>query len=136
MEDCERRRTERYQMQVPLTFRQVKSGNWPKAFGRLLNISASGVCFSTHRVCALSRGAPIEVFLKLPQEIMGHPSPECCWTGHVTHIYTSGVDEVGMGVRFLVCDDLSGKKTRSQYVPKPDAKGSESFPPEPENADL
>jgi hypothetical protein len=135
MEDCERRRTERYLIAVPVAFRQVKQGNWPKAFGRLLNISATGVCFSTHRACALSIVVPVAVFLKLPKEIMGSPSPEYCWTGHVTHIHTSGVDEVAMGVRFLFCDDFRGNGTRSKHVLKPDAEGSESFPPEPERAD-
>jgi hypothetical protein len=134
MEDCERRQMQRYVVEVPLAFHQVKQGNWPKAFGRLLNISATGVCFSTHRACALSSGMPVVVFLKLPKEIMGRPSPEWCWTGYVIHIHKSGVDEVAMGVRFLVCDDLRRNGTRPKHVLKPDAEASESSSPDPERA--
>jgi hypothetical protein len=116
MEDCERRHARRFVVQVPLAFRPIKPPGFPKCFGEIVNISTEGVCFST-QTC-LSTGAIVQVFLKLPREIMG--SAEHCWTGKVVYFRSLGKGVVEMGVHFLACDD-AGLERRKAMAGQPSA---------------
>lgn len=102
MEECERRHAQRYPMRIPLTFRPVTPAKLPKCYGEIVNISPHGVCFSTYS--AVATGTTLKVFLKLPKDVIGHPSPEWCWTGKVVHIRSRATGGVEMGVRFMACD--------------------------------
>jgi len=102
MQECERRRARRYMMQVPLAFRLPDLPNTSRCCGEILNISATGVCFSTHTPA--SRGTRLKVFLKLPKDVMGSPSPEWEWIGKVVYLRTLDHKAYEMGVEFLAYD--------------------------------
>jgi len=104
MDNCERRHTRRYMVRIPLNFQEYGKPSAPKRFGEIVNISPYGVCFSTSVAPAV--GQMLGIFLKLPKDVIGEPSPEWFWTGRV--IYgrpcndPSSYSEVG--VQFLSCE--------------------------------
>jgi PilZ domain len=106
MEYCERRQTLRYVMRIPLNFRELSSPQTAKQFGEIINVSPGGVCFLA-RVTP-SVGAAVGVFLKIPAEVIGKPSPEWQWTGQVVHVRFGNVPEGSsyVGVRFIACDSV------------------------------
>lgn len=101
MEHGERRRTRRYVVGIPLNFREHAFPSTPKHFGEIVNISPHGVCFSSSVAPAV--GTTLSIFLKMPKEVIGTPSPEWCWIGRVIYVRPGGVPASNseVGVRFL-----------------------------------
>lgn len=104
MEHCERRSTRRFVVKIPLNFREHASSSESKHFGEIVNISPHGVCFSTSAAPAV--GATLGVFLKIPKEVIGNPSPEWYWVGRVIYVRPSKRSEGNfeVGVLFLACE--------------------------------
>jgi PilZ domain len=101
METCERRRTNRYVIRIPLNFEEVPSAKSTTKFGEINNLSPQGVCFSTKVVLAV--GATVGIFLKVPEDVIGKPSPEWHWIGEVVYVMSDGAPDYGycVGVRFI-----------------------------------
>lgn len=99
MEECERRHVQRYVMRIPLAFRPVTPAGLPRCSGEIVNISPLGICFSTFT--ALATGTTVKVFLKLPQDVIGHPSPGWRWVGKVVYVRSRDTGGVEMGVQFI-----------------------------------
>ena len=80
MNECERREAQRYIMRIPLTFCPVTRGAAPpQRYGEIVDISPLGMCFLARNGAVV--GETLRMFLKLPKDVMGKPSPEWCWTG-------------------------------------------------------
>ena len=101
VESCERRQTNRYVIRIPVTFQASASAAADMCFGEILNLSPGGICFSTSK--ALVVGNAVSVFLKVPPEVIGKPSPEWRWSGQVVHVQLrdSCEDISHVGVRFI-----------------------------------
>lgn len=102
MEECERRHAHRYAMRIPLAFRPVKPEGFRRCSGEIINISTDGVRFITDT--AVSTGATIKVYLRLPRDVISRPSPEWEWMGNVVDVKSLGNKSFELGVRFLACD--------------------------------
>ncbi len=108
MEQCERRQTRRYVIRIPVNFRESTSPSDDMRFGEILNLSPGGVCFSTSK--APVAGTAVSVFLKVPPEVIGNPSPEWHWRGQVIHVGRgdSCQDTSHVGVRFIAYEPVNG----------------------------
>lgn len=118
MENAERRITRRYVIQIPTNFRVCGHPNpkAPKQFGEVIDISPLGISFTTS--VTLTIGDNIEVFLKVPSDVIGRPSPEWAWIGKVVHSRISGSQRGGtvVGLQFLSCqstEDSERQQDRS-----------------------
>jgi hypothetical protein len=113
MEELERRRVPRYALRIPLSFQTLRAPGSPEQASESLDISSQGVCFATD--LALSVGAPVHVFLRMPTEVVGKPAREWCCRGRIVH--TRPDDLFGkrdVGVQFLYYDVVeSGRGCRT-----------------------
>jgi len=111
MDDCERRHAHRYAIRIPLAFRPLQPEGFPRCSGEIVNISTDGVRFVTHT--PLSGGAAVKVYLKLPQHVIGRPSPEWEWTGRVVDVRPLENKIFELGVQFIACGVLDPARQRS-----------------------
>jgi CheY-like chemotaxis protein len=102
-----RRWTQRRNLAVRLRFR-VMNSSVPEQRAESVNISKGGVYFTTE--LTLEQGAPIQLLMKMPQEITGKPTTEWRCTGHVVRVtpVRSPRVAVGIGVRFDCYEILPG----------------------------
>jgi PilZ domain len=105
MNQCERRRVQRYIMRIPLAFRPLADVSNPQRYAEIVDISPFGICFSTHS--HLPVGSGLQMFLKLPKEVIGKPSPEWRWWGTVVRVTRDTEDSFDMGVRFAAYDEIN-----------------------------
>jgi hypothetical protein len=80
----ERRFTQRLKMRIPLRIRPVGYSDAPSQAVESSDISARGFYFLTD--LPLHVGSPLQVFLRMPREIAGKPSPEWCCTCRVVRV--------------------------------------------------
>jgi len=101
MQPCERRQTNRYVMRIPLNFQELATARPVLHFGKIVNVSSSGICFSTD--AAPKVGTSLGIFLKVPEEVIGKPSPSWHWIGQVIYVRPgSAPEEVAcVGVHFI-----------------------------------
>jgi PilZ domain len=78
-----RRRAPRYLIRIPLRFRPLASPEMPYQIAESLNLSARGVSFATR--FPLDVGTPVQLYLKVPEEVTGKPSSEWRCRGQVIH---------------------------------------------------
>lgn len=102
MMDCERRYTQRYVMRVPFAFQPVAPVKLAVCSGEIIDISAHGMRFSTYS--AVASGTTVKLFLKLPRDVIGRPSPAWRWLGKVVHVRSRATGGVEMGVQFIACE--------------------------------
>jgi hypothetical protein len=100
MEYPERRVGKRYVIQIPLNFRELKSSSSTKEFGEIIDVSNLGVAFST--TAPITTGTMVEVFLRMPLDVLGRPSSEWQWIGKVTRCRPYNASKVWkvVGVQF------------------------------------
>jgi hypothetical protein len=99
MDEWERRQAPRYVMRIPLTFRPATHvAASPRTYGEIVDISPLGVSFLTRNGAVV--GETLQMFLKLPEEVIGKPSPEWCWTGRVVRVRPLADRFFEIGVRF------------------------------------
>jgi len=67
-----RHRAPRYLVRIPLRFRLLASPEMPEEIAESLNLSARGVSFATRFPLAV--GTPIQLSLKVPEEVTGKPT--------------------------------------------------------------
>lgn len=102
MPAAERRRTRRFKVSIPLRL-HATTENGCRA--KSINVSVSGVCFSTHH--ALRVGQRVELELRIPKRITGTAPAERCFTGRVVHVKPNG-SSAEVGVQFLYYESPEG----------------------------
>jgi hypothetical protein len=84
MSSSERRIDTRVNVSVPLRFRQLNSPAAEEQTAKSENISQRGVYFLT--TVALKIGTPVEVSLRMPQEVAGKVSSDVKCVARVVHV--------------------------------------------------
>jgi hypothetical protein len=82
MKKCNR--NPRFDMRIPVRIRSLNSGISPSLATESLNVSATGLLFTTN--AKFEHGATVEVLLRMPEEIVGAPANEWRCTGQVVRI--------------------------------------------------
>jgi hypothetical protein len=85
------RESPRFALHVPLWIRPMDFSQTPSQRAETSNISASGLCLLTELPFLL--GTIVEMFLKMPAEIMGEIEREWCCKGRVVRV--SDADAAG-----------------------------------------
>jgi hypothetical protein len=105
---------------IPLTFRPVThTGVSPQRYGNIVDISPLGMCFLTRNGAVV--GETLQMFLRLPKDVIGKPSPEWCWTGRVVRVTPLADRFFEIGVRFVGYDeakepsDLEARHAKEQH---------------------
>jgi Tfp pilus assembly protein PilZ len=95
----DRRLADRYKMNTPLRVRLWKSAV-PECTAESVNLSQRGIYFATDS--ELRKGETVEVFFKMPDEIVGEPTGEWRCTGHVVRVeeIRAPGGKQGVGVQF------------------------------------
>ena len=79
-----RRLARRYSLRVPVRFRLRRASNPCEQEVESENISRRGVFFRTG--LSLSKGAPVDILLEMPEEVTGVPAANWLCTGRVVRI--------------------------------------------------
>jgi hypothetical protein len=102
MKPGERRYTPRLKLRIPVSIRCLDSAEAPPYFVESTDISARGLNFATR--LPLKVGAPVQVILRMPEEIAGRILPEWCCHGRVVHVDTNNVpagqSQVGVEIQY------------------------------------
>lgn len=101
-----------YILKIPLTVQSLAAPGSPEQATESLDISSQGVRFATD--LALSVGASVHVFLRMPKEVVQKPAPEWCCKGRIIHIRPNdlfGKRDVGM--QFLYYDVVDSGRERT-----------------------
>lgn len=96
---ADRRSSHRLQVKTALRVRIWRSGSGEQR-AESENLSERGTFFATDAPLAI--GSPVEILLKMPQEITGKPATEWKCTGHVVRLEPSDSPrgKLGVGVQF------------------------------------
>jgi hypothetical protein len=92
----ERRIDTRVNVRVPLRFRTLDSSESTEQLAEAENISQRGIYFTTS--FPLKVGMPVEVSLRMPQEMAGKTSSDVRCMARVVHIHGNSVLEGKVGV--------------------------------------
>ena len=84
MNSRERRIDTRVNIRVPLRFRVLNNPGSPELTAESENISQRGILFAT--AVPLKVGTPLEVSLKMPQELAGQASSDVKCVARVVHV--------------------------------------------------
>lgn len=84
--ESERRVSRRLQFKTALRVRVWKSGTTEQR-SESQNLSERGTFFATNALITI--GSVVEILLRMPEEITGHPATEWRCTGHVVRIEPS-----------------------------------------------
>ena len=87
MSSSERRIDTRVNISVPLRFRALNNPGATDQAADSENISQRGIFFST--IVPLKVGTPVEVSLRMPQELAGRPTTEVKCVARVVHVRPS-----------------------------------------------
>jgi hypothetical protein len=82
MKKCNR--NPRFEMRIPVRIRPLNSGISPSLSTESLNVSATGLLFTTN--ARFEHGATVEVLLRMPEEIVGSPANDWRCTGQVVRV--------------------------------------------------
>jgi hypothetical protein len=95
----ERRRTERFNLGIPLSV-SVLNSTAPEQRTESLNVSAGGMYFATN--LPLRRGTGVQLLFKMPEEIAHMPASDWVCMGHVVHVRPVSAPNgwLGVGVQF------------------------------------
>lgn len=80
----ERRSNTRLNLKVPLRFRPLLNPMAQEQRAETVNLSPRGAYFATDY--PLKIGTPVEMFLKMPQELTGQPPTDLRCTARVVHV--------------------------------------------------
>lgn len=100
MARTDRRRTQRYELEIPLTIRTMDRPDAPVRSALCSNISATGLCLATD--LPLNIGAPVEISLRMPEEVTGKPAQSWLCRGQVVRVAPDDMpnDKHSIGVAF------------------------------------
>lgn len=96
MSSSERRIDTRVNIAVPLRFRALNNPGATDQTAESENISQRGLFFST--IVPLKIGTPVEVSLRMPQELAGRPSSEVKCVARVVHVRPSATPGGKLGI--------------------------------------
>ena len=96
MSSIERRIDTRVTIRVPMRFRALNSPNSTEQSAESENISQRGIYFET--AVPLNVGTPLEVSLRMPQELSGKTSSDVKCVARVVHVRPSSLMEGMLGV--------------------------------------
>ncbi len=98
MQESDRRHTPRFDLRIPLSIQPLDSSGTPTKQVVSSNISSRGVYFATD--LPLRVGTPLQMTLRMPEEVVGKPSREWCCSGRVVRVHPNGSshDKLGIGV--------------------------------------
>lgn len=96
----DRRQMTRFDLEIPVSIRMVELPEAPAHTGVSSNVSASGVCLSTD--LKLNVGAPVEISMKMPQQVTGKPARDLRCRGQVVRVGPNSPSEAKpcVGVQF------------------------------------
>jgi hypothetical protein len=77
-------RTPRFEMRIPVRIRVLNSGAEASLSTESLNVSATGLLFSTY--ARYESGTPVEMLFRMPEEITGQSANHWRCTGQVVRI--------------------------------------------------
>jgi hypothetical protein len=102
MKPGERRYNPRLKLRIPLIIRPLDSSEAPPCTVESTDISARGFYFATS--LPLTVGTPVQVVLRMPEEIAGRVLPEWRCQGRVVHVDTHNVppgeSNVGVEIQY------------------------------------
>jgi hypothetical protein len=84
MTQNDRRHLTRFDMEIPLSIRVVETPETQTHMGVSSNISASGLYLTTD--LRLKVGAPVEISMRMPEEVTGKPANEWRCRGRVVRV--------------------------------------------------
>ncbi len=84
MKAGERRFTPRYPLKVPLTIQKLGTALTAAQSTETANISVRGVCFASE--CRFEVGTPVQIALRMPEEVTGRVSQEWNCRGRVVRV--------------------------------------------------
>jgi hypothetical protein len=104
----DRRLADRYKVKTPLRVRLWKSAV-PECTAESVDLSQRGIYFATNS--EMRKGETVEVFFKMPEEIVGEPPVEWRCTGHVVRVeeIKAPSGKLGVGMQFD-CYEVSRSK--------------------------
>jgi len=104
----ERRLNTRLNLRIPLRFRPISADKTPEQRAESVNISPSGLYFATE--FPLKVGMPVEVFLRMPQELTGQAPGDVRCTGRVVHVQPDTFlgGKTGVGVHIERFERMAG----------------------------
>ncbi len=99
MQSMERRRTERFNLAIPLSV-SVLYSTAPGQRTESLNVSAGGMYFATN--LPLCPGTGVQLLFKMPEEITHKSAGDWVCMGHVVHVRPVSAPDgwLGVGVQF------------------------------------
>ena len=102
----ERRYTPRLKLCIPLRIRRLGASAAPAQSSESSDISGRGVYFSTDM--PLKVGSPVQVCLRMPEEITGKLQPEWCCTCRVVRVDRCALPSLmaGIGVEIQYYEEL------------------------------
>jgi hypothetical protein len=108
MHESDRRYRPRFELKVPFEIRNIDLPAVTAQLAESLDISASGLYFATE--APMSVGTRIELFIQMPSEISGNPSPKWRCMGRIVRAHAaSPTDENGgNGVAIQCYEVLKG----------------------------
>jgi hypothetical protein len=80
----DRRQTERFDLEIPLSIRALEQPEAPARMAVSTNISATGLCVATDLM--LQVGSSIEISFRMPEGVSGQPSHKNCYKGRVIRV--------------------------------------------------
>lgn len=102
MKPGERRYTPRLKLRIPVSIRRLDSTDSPSCTAESTDISARGLYFATR--LPLKVGTPVQVTLRMPEEIAGRVLPEWRCHGRVVHVDTDdvppGESRIGVEIQY------------------------------------
>jgi hypothetical protein len=98
MSSRERRIDPRVDIRAPLRFRTLNNPGSPEQVAEAENISQRGIFFATN--FPLNVGTPLEVSLKMPQELSGQSSADVKCVARVVHVQPNPIPggKTGIGL--------------------------------------
>jgi hypothetical protein len=105
----DRRQTARFDMEIPVSIRPLDSPEMAARMAVSSNISSTGLCLATDLPAVV--GMPVEVSLRMPQQVTGRPSQEWRCRGQVVRVQPRDVghDKASVGVQFQYYEVRGGR---------------------------
>ena len=115
MSSSERRIDTRVNIRVPLRFRALNNPGSTEQTAESENISQRGIFFST--IVPLKVGTPVEVSLRMPQELAGKVASDVKCVARVVHVRPSsapgGVSGIGLHIERYEAKASAGERWAS-----------------------
>jgi Tfp pilus assembly protein PilZ len=116
MEPMERRRTERFNLAIPLSV-SVRNSTAPGHGTESVNVSAGGMYFATN--LPVKRGTGVQLLFKMPEKVTRTPASDWVCMGHVVHVRPVSAPKgwLGVGVQFDCYEVVPAAKSLGGFDP-------------------